>query len=393
MIKRVILIILDSLGIGALPDADKYGDVGSNTLGNIARSINASFSLPNLENLGLGNISDGLNIESSDSPTACFGSAMEQSPGKDTTTGHWEIAGIVLQHPFPTFTNGFPPEIIELFENKIGTKTLANIPASGTVIIEDFGEQHINTGYPIVYTSADSVFQIAAHEAIISVKRLYEICQTARVILKDGYAVGRVIARPFIGKKGSFQRTTNRKDFSLKPFGKTVLNHIAESGKQVMAVGKIEDIFAGYGVTDAVHTENNMDGVNKTLDYMKTNSSGLIFTNLVDFDSLYGHRNNVEGYANALMEFDKRVPDILQSLKDDDVLMIAADHGNDPTIKESTDHTREYIPILIYGKNIKEGVNIGTRKSFADIGATITEMLAVKSTNRGESFHKTILKA
>lgn len=373
-----------------MPDADKYGDIGSNTLGNIARSIN-NFSLPNLQKLGLGNISDDLNIKKTGSPAACFGRAMEQSPGKDTTNGHWEIAGIVLKQPFPTFPNGFPQQIIELFEDKTGKKILGNIPASGTTIIEDLGEEHIKTGYPIIYTSADSVFQIAAHEEVIPVKKLYEMCQIARNMLIDEYAVGRVIARPFIGTKGSFQRTTNRKDFSLKPFEKTILNHISESGKKVMAVGKIEDIFASEGVTDTVHTENNTDGVNKTLDYMNTNSSGLIFTNLVDFDMLYGHRNNVEGYANALIEFDNRVPDLIDALKDDDVLIFTADHGNDPTIKENTDHTREYIPILVYGKNIKRGVDIGTRKSFADIGATIAEMLRVKSTNWGESFHKTIL--
>lgn len=390
MINRVVLIVMDSVGVGELPDAHTYNDQGSDTLGNISKAI-GGLKLPNMQRLGLGNIDDIKGIEPVDAPEGSYGRSGEMSKGKDTTTGHWEIAGLILERPFPTYPNGFPKELIEEFERRIGTKTLGNKPASGTAIIEELGDEHVKTGYPIVYTSADSVFQIAAHEEVISLERLYEMCRIAREMLVGEHGVGRVIARPFIGTSGNYKRTSNRRDFALKPFNKTLLNYIQESGMDVCAVGKIEDIYDGYGITKAVHTKNNMDGVDKTIEYMKMNTKGLIFTNLVDFDMLYGHRNDVQGYAKALMDFDARIPEIIDNLRDDDVLIITADHGCDPTT-ESTDHSREYIPILIYGKNIKSGVNLGTRKTFADIGKTIAELLNVNANINGESFAKEILK-
>ncbi|CDF58189.1 phosphopentomutase [Thermobrachium celere] len=390
MVNRVTLIVLDSVGIGELPDAHEYNDEGSNTLGNIAKQLKG-FELPNMQKLGLGNI-DGVNdYKKEENPIGAYGRSLEMSKGKDTTTGHWEIAGLILERAFPTYPNGFPKELIEEFEKRIGRKVLGNKPASGTAIIEELGDEHVKTGYPIVYTSADSVFQIAAHEEVIPLEELYRMCQIAREMLKDEHGVGRVIARPFIGTSGNYKRTPNRRDFSLKPFRKTLLNYIVESGMDVCAVGKIEDIFGGYGITKAVHTKNNMDGVDKTIEYLKQDTKGLIFTNLVDFDMVYGHRNDVEGYAKALKEFDDRLPEIIENLMDDDVLIITADHGCDPTTP-STDHSREYIPILVYGKNIKAGVNLGTRKSYADIGKTIAELLNVKADIAGESFAKDILK-
>jgi len=390
MINRVVLIVMDSVGIGELPDAHIYNDQGSDTLGNISKAI-GGLRLPNMQKLGLGNIDNIKGIEPVDTPEGSYGRSSEMSKGKDTTTGHWEIAGLILERHFPTYPNGFPKELIEEFERRIGTKTLGNKPASGTAIIEELGDEHVKTGYPIVYTSADSVFQIAAHEEVIPLERLYEMCRIAREMLVGEHGVGRVIARPFIGTSGNYKRTSNRRDFALKPFNKTLLNYIQESGMDVCAVGKIEDIYDGYGITKAVHTKNNMDGVDKTIEYMKMNTKGLIFTNLVDFDMLYGHRNDVQGYAKALMDFDARIPEIIDNLRDDDVLIITADHGCDPTT-ESTDHSREYIPILIYGKKIKNGVNLGTRKTFADIGKTIAELLNVNANISGESFAKEILK-
>lgn len=388
MADRVILIVMDSVGVGEMPDADLYGDSGSNTLGNITRNIK-DFKLENLEAIGLGNIDTGIGLKVAERPIGCYGKAMELSPGKDTTTGHWEIAGVTLDQPFPTFPGGFPKELVEAFERAIGTKTLGNEVASGTEIIARLGDKHTETGFPIIYTSADSVFQIAAHEEVISLSKLYEMCEKARALLKDEYAVGRVIARPFLGTSGSYKRTSNRRDFSLKPIKRTMLEIISESGMNVMAVGKIEDIFAGVGITEAVHTINNMEGVDKTLEYMATAKKGLIFTNLVDFDMLYGHRNDVNGYADALREFDKRLPEIIDSMKDTDVLIITADHGCDPTTS-STDHSREHIPVLIYGKDIKKGVNIGTRKGFCDIGATVLELLGLPIGIKGASFKKEI---
>lgn len=389
MIKRVIWMIIDSVGIGELPDATLYGDVGSNTLGNIYKNIDG-FSLPNLEKMGLGNIQGADAIPAEVNPIAAYGKSDEKSPGKDTTTGHWEMTGIVLQKPFPTFPKGFPMEIIEEFEQRIGRKTIGNYPASGTVIIEDLGKEHMETGYPIVYTSADSVFQIAAHEGVIPIDTLYEYCKIAREFLIGSYGVGRVIARPFIGEPGSFTRTSNRRDFSLEPVEPTLLDRIKEQGLDVMGVGKIEDIFAGRGLTHAVHTTDNMDGIDKTIEYMKQEKPGLIFTNLVDFDSVYGHRNDVQGYASALSDVDRRIPEIIDLMKEDDILIINADHGCDPTTA-STDHSREYIPILIYGKKIIPQ-DIGIRDTFADIGATISEFLKLKKLQNGNSFASKLLR-
>lgn len=389
MVNRVVLIVMDSVGAGELPDAKLYNDEGSNTLGNISKKV-GGLKLPNLQKLGLGNIDGIKGFEGEEKPVGSYGRSLEKSPGKDTTTGHWEIAGLILDQAFPTYPDGFPQDVISEFEKRIGTKSIGNYPASGTVIIQDLGDEHVKTGYPIVYTSADSVFQIAAHEDVIPLERLYEICQIARDMLVGEHAVGRIIARPFIGSNGDYKRTTNRRDFSLKPIRKTILNNIVEKGLDVCAVGKIEDIYGGYGITKAVHTKSNMDGVDKTIEYMKEPTKGLIFTNLVDFDMLYGHRNDVEGYANALREFDAKIPEIIDALRDDDVLIITADHGCDPTTS-STDHSREYIPMLVYGKSIKSGVNLGTRESFSDIGKTIGEMLSVQNEISGESFAKGIL--
>lgn len=388
MIDRVILIVMDSVGVGELPDANLYGDSGSNTIGNIAREVK-NFKLNNLQALGIGNIDINLGLEKAESPMGSYGRAKEISPGKDTTTGHWEIAGVTLEQPFPTFPEGFSLELIEAFERAIGTKTLGNEVASGTEIIARLGEKHVETGYPIIYTSADSVFQIAAHEDVIPLSKLYEMCETARRLLTGKYAVGRVIARPFLGTGGDYKRTSNRRDFSLKPIKKTMLEVISENSMNVIAVGKIEDIFAGVGITEAVHISNNMEGMDKTLEYMRTDKKGLIFTNLVDFDMIYGHRNDVSGYAQALMEFDGRLSEVFSAMKDSDVLIITADHGCDPTT-DSTDHSREYIPLLVYGKYIKQGVNMGTRESFSDIGSTVLDFLGLPKEIQGTSFKKEV---
>lgn len=385
--NRVTLIVLDSVGIGALPDAGEYGDENSNTLGNIIKKL-GYLKIPNLKKLGIGNIEGIDYLENTNNPIAAYGKSLERSKGKDTTTGHWEISGIILENPFPTYPKGFPKDIMNKFEKLIGKKTLGNKPASGTEIIKELGDEHIKTGYPIVYTSADSVFQIAAHEEVISLEELYDMCEKARKLLQGEHGVGRVIARPFIGMNGDFTRTLNRHDYSLKPTHKTVLNIIKEADMEVKAVGKISDIFSGEGITDFVHTENNMDGVDKTIKYMNEDYNGLIFTNLVDFDMNYGHRNNVEGYGRSLEEFDNRLPDILSNMKEEEVLMITADHGCDPTT-EGTDHSREYIPILVYGKGINPN-NIGIRDSFADIGATILEILGLNSVENGNSFYDII---
>ncbi|WP_010249887.1 phosphopentomutase [Acetivibrio cellulolyticus] len=387
--KRAVIIVLDSVGMGELPDAEKYGDRGSNTLGNIASSV-GDFSLPNLEALGLGNIDNMAGIKKSDKPCGCFGRMAEKSAGKDTTTGHWEISGVILKNPFPVYPDGFPKEVIDTFEKAINTKVIGNIAASGTEIIKMLGDQHVKTGYPIVYTSADSVFQIAAHEDVVPVEKLYEMCQKARDMLTGEHAVGRVIARPFNGTSGNYKRTERRRDFSLDPLGKTLLDYLKEKGQMVKAVGKIEDIFNRRGITDAVHTHNNMDGVDKTLDYLKDSFEGLLFTNLVDFDMLYGHRNDIKGYANAMVEFDNRLPEILNALKDDDILFITADHGCDPTT-ESTDHSREYVPLVVYGNKIKSNINLGTRSSFSDIAATIAEYLGIDEEIEGNSFMSQIM--
>lgn len=388
--KRVIIIVLDSAGIGELPDAAEYGDEGSNTLGNIAAAV-PGFSLPNLEKLGLGNIDGIVGFKAAEEPLGCFGKMAERSVGKDTTTGHWELAGITLRKPFPVYPEGFPGDLVERFEKAIGTKTLGNYPASGTVIIKELGQQHVKTGYPIIYTSADSVFQIAAHEDVIPVQRLYEICRTAREILTGEHAVGRVIARPFTGSDGNYTRTANRRDFSLEPPEKTLLDHVKEAGLEVKAVGKIDDIFAGRGITQSIHVKDNMEGVDKTIGFIKERFSGLIFANLVDFDMYYGHRNDPDGYARALEEFDGRVPEIIDTMARQDILFITADHGCDPTTV-STDHSREYVPLLIYGKEIRIGVNLGTRKTFSDLAQTTAEYLGTGGEFDAVSFYGDIAR-
>lgn len=391
MSKRCILIVLDSVGIGEMPDANEYGDKGTNTLGNIYKKCNG-INIPKLRDIGIGNINGGEILGKVDNPIGSFGKAAEKSKGKDTVTGHWEMSGVILETPLNTYPNGFSDEIINEFKEKTGVKgILGNKVASGTAIIEELGEKHMKTGFPIIYTSADSVFQIAAHEDIIPLEKLYKMCEIARKMLVGNNTVGRVIARPFIGEKGNFKRTSNRRDYSLDPFGKTMLEYIKENNMKVAAVGKIEDIFNKKGITDAVHIKNNMDGVDKTLDYMDTINDGLIFTNLVDFDMLYGHRNDPEGYKKALEDFDNRLDEIKSKLKNEDILIITADHGCDPTTS-STDHSREYIPILIYGNNIKQGINIGIRSSFTDIGCTILDYLGINNNIKGTSFLKEVLK-
>lgn len=390
MNKRVILMILDSVGVGALPDSEKYGDVGVNTLNNIAKNVE-KFEIPNLVSMGIGNLEGITHLPGTEHAIGSFGRSMEVSNGKDTTMGHWEIAGLNISEPFHTYPNGFPEEIIKPFEEKTGRKVVCNAPASGTVVIEEFGPHHMETGDLIVYTSADSVFQIAAHEEVVPLDELYKYCEIAREMLMGEHQVARVIARPFVGEKGNFSRTANRHDYSLKPFERTVLDQLKDAGKDVIAVGKIVDIFDGEGITESIHTKSNMDGVDKTIEYMKKNNSGLIFSNLVDFDAKYGHRRNIPGYRDALEEFDLRLPEIIESLNDDDILILSADHGNDPSYT-GTDHTREYIPILVYGNNIKENINIGTRKSFADIAATIAEILEIDAPKNGESFYSMIKK-
>ncbi|SCI74797.1 Phosphopentomutase [uncultured Clostridium sp.] len=388
--SRVIWMVIDSVGIGALPDSEKFGDVNVNTLGNIVKTYK-DIKIPNMINLGLSNIEGVESLESINNPKGSFGRAKEVSKGKDTTTGHWEMTGVLVETPFKTYENGFPKEIIEEFERKTNRKVIGNKPASGTAILDELGEQQMKTGEVIVYTSADSVFQIAAHEEIIPLDELYRMCEIAREIMMGENAVARIIARPFIGTPGSFERTANRRDYSLSPFEDTVLDNIKNSNLDVIGVGKIEDIFNKQGITEAIHTKDNMDGVDQTINYMKKDNKGLIFTNLVDFDSKYGHRRDVEGYKNALEEFDARIPEILENMKDDDILIINSDHGNDPTYK-GTDHTREYIPILIYGKNVVNGYNLGTRNSFADIGATVADILNVDSPKNGKSFKNEIIK-
>ena len=385
-VKRVILIVLDSVGVGNAPDADEYGDRGSNTIGNISRAI-GGLKLPNMSSLGLHKLVD---IESEEDIKGAFGKAIEVSAGKDTTSGHWEIAGLNIDKPFPTFPEGFPENVIKEFEEAIDRSIIGNYAASGTEIINQLGDQHVASGSPIVYTSADSVFQIAAHESVISIEQLYEFCEKAREMLIGPYAVGRVIARPFTGATGDYIRTVNRKDFSLNPNGKTVLSIAKDTGLEVRAVGKISDIYSNQGITASYPSKTNEMGIDQTIKLINEEFSGIIMTNLVDFDTMYGHRRDVKGYAKALNDFDERLPDILSALKGDDVLIITADHGNDPTYTGS-DHTREMIPILIYGKNIKSGVNIGIRNTFADIGSTICSLLELKPTKYGKSFSSEIM--
>lgn len=381
---RAAVIVLDSVGVGALPDAAAYGDAGANTLAHVAEAVEG-LSLPHLERLGLGNIVPVKGLTPSAAPLAFYGKMGEISAGKDTTTGHWELMGLITKEPFPVYPQGFPPEVIEPFEKAIGRPVLGNKPASGTEIIAELGEEHIRTGYPIVYTSADSVFQIAAHEEVIPVEELYRYCLIARKLLTGKHAVGRVIARPFLGSAGNFYRTPRRRDFALPPPRPTVLDFLKEAGQEVIGIGKIEDIFAGRGLTQARHTEDNLDGIQKTIAALGEPFSGLLFTNLVDYDMRYGHRNDAAGYARALMEFDAHLPEIMAALKSGDLLVITADHGCDPTTP-GTDHTREYVPILAYPAGASRGYNLGTRSTFADLAATLAEMFGLPSPEAGTSF-------
>jgi phosphopentomutase len=390
LVKRISLIVLDSVGCGDAPDAAIYGDEGANTLKNIARHV-GGLNLPNLAKLGIGYTTDILGVPPVKYASGAFGRLTEVSAGKDTTTGHWELSGVVLDQPFPVYPRGFPVELMAEFEALIGRSTIGNYPASGTEILKELGEEHVLTGKPIIYTSADSVFQIAAHEEIIPIEELYRMCRIARELLTGKHAVGRVIARPFIGQTGSFSRTERRRDFSLEPPSETILDLAKGDGREVMGVGKIEDIFAQRGLTQSNHTGNNMAGVDAILSFLSSNYEGIIFANLVDFDALYGHRNDPRGYANALESFDQRLPEILAKLRETDVLMITADHGNDPTTP-GTDHSRERVPVLITGDCVMQNLNLGTRASFADIAASIADMLGIEWAGAGRSFSKVILK-
>jgi len=374
--NRICLIVLDSAGIGAMPDAADWGDAGADTLGHILGSRNVN--LPNMQSLGLGNIRPLNGVSPLEHPIGSYGKCTLKSNGKDTTTGHWEMAGIILKKAFPTYPNGFPPRIINEFIEKAGVPgVLGNIPASGTEIIKELGEEHIRTGKPIVYTSADSVFQIAAHEEVIPIERLYEICETARHILKGDDRVGRVIARPILGHNAdNFKRTENRHDYAVPPPSDNLLPLLKDAGLDVICIGKIASIYDSVGVTEDLTAKNNEQAIDQTIAALKANSHGLIFSNLVDFDMLYGHRRDTEGYARALEHFDSRLPEMFSAMADDDLLILTADHGNDPTFR-GTDHTREYAPLLVYGVSAKPGVDLGTRGSLADIGQTISENFAL----------------
>ena len=386
--QRVLLIVLDGLGIGELPDADEYGDKGSNTLRNMADAV-GGLNLPNLESLGIGFLGEFKGIGMPGQLKGCYGKMAEASKAKDTTSGHWEMMGVIVDKPFPTYPDGFPQKIIDAFEKAIGRKVLGNKHASGTEIIKELGPEHIKTGCPIVYTSADSVFQIAAHEEIIPVEDLYRMCEIARGILKYPYNIGRVIARPFIGREGSFTRTPGRKDYSILPFKKTALEYLIEGGMDVISIGKVKDIFAGKGFTKTVPVSDNNDAISKTILSFNAMKKGIVWVTLVDFDTLYGHRNDPQGYAKALEDFDKRLPEIFEIIKKDDLLIITADHGCDPTTP-STDHSREYVPLLVYGTAIKKGINLGLRSSFSDIGATILDAFGIKKSVTGKSFWREI---
>jgi len=387
VVNRVILIVMDSVGIGYLPDAHLYGDEGSNTLGHILENC-PNLQIPNLILLGLGNIDVSNSIPKTSYAIGSYGRAKEKSLGKDTTTGHWEIAGSILKQPFPTFPNGFPTEFIKEFEKAIGLKTIGNYAASGTAIIDELGDEHVKTGYPIVYTSADSVFQIAMHETLIPISRQYEICEIARNMLVGDFKVGRVIARPFEGESGNYTRTSRRKDFATLP-PPNVLTAIEAHGITVLGIGKIYDIFAGVGITRSIKTVNNKEGILATIAAIEENIEGLIFTNLVDFDMHFGHRRDVKGYGSCLEEFDMYIPKIIHAMKDDDLLIITADHGNDPTWT-GTDHTREYVPVLMYGKRVIPNNNIPDCSSFADIGSTIGDVLGIKFETEGVSFKHSV---
>lgn len=396
MAKRVFIVVLDSFGIGAEPDAVEWGDEGSNTL--CACATSGHLHIPNMTKLGLLNIEGALespydvDLAPIENPSGAFARLQETSAGKDTTVGHWELAGVISPKRFPTYPDGFPKEVIDGFSAKVGRGVLCNKPYSGTDVIRDYGEEHLKTGDLIVYTSADSVFQIAAHEDVVPVETLYEYCKIAREILQGDHGVARVIARPFIGEPGSFERTSRRHDFSLEPTGTTMLDRLKEEGFDVLSIGKIYDIFAHRGMTDFVYTSGNPEGIERTIEATKKDFSGLCFTNLVDTDMIYGHRNDAVGYANALSYFDEKLPEIIEGLRDDDLLMITADHGCDP-VTPSTDHSREYVPWLVYGKHVKAGVDLGTRPTFADVAETVLEYLGAKGLGVGTSHVSEILEA
>jgi phosphopentomutase len=385
--ERVVLIVLDSVGVGALPDAATYGDEGANTLGNLAR-VTGGLSLPNLGRLGLGNILPLPGVPPEVHPAGAYGRMAQASPGKDTTTGHWELAGVILRQPFPTYPDGFPAPVIEAFEGAIGRKVLGNLAVSGTEIIQRLGEEHLRTGRPIVYTSADSVFQVAAHEDVVPLEELFWMCKVARRILVGPHGVARVIARPFAGPPGAFQRTPRRRDFSLPPPEPTLLDQLTQAGIPVTGIGKIEDLFAGRGLREAIHTAGNREGMEATRRWL-ARGEGLLFTNLVDYDMLYGHRNDVRGYAAALTDFDEFLPQLVKRLREGDLLLLTADHGCDPTTP-GTDHTREYVPLLAAGPRVKGGVGLGTRSTFADVGATAAEWLGGPPLPAGKSFAREI---
>jgi phosphopentomutase len=385
---RVILIVLDSVGAGELPDARTYGDEGSDTLGNIARTV--PLRVPGLRRLGLSRVSTVPPLDGEPEPIGAFGRMAESSPGKDSVTGHWELMGLVLDRPFPVFPHGFPRELMEEFERRIGRGTLANYAASGTAIIDDLGAEHMASGKPIVYTSADSVFQIAAHEEVVPIDELYRWCEIAYELAAIGLGVGRVIARPFVGAPGAFRRTANRRDFSLVPHAPTLLDLLTGAGLPVVAIGKVEDLFAGRGITRAVHTGSDDEGVDEVLAAMQTTERGLIFANLVEFDTQFGHRNDAAGYAANLERFDRRLPELHAALGPRDLLVVTADHGNDPTTP-STDHSREYVPLFVIGAVVRAGVDLGTRTTFADLGQTIADLFDVGPLPHGTSFLRLVL--
>ncbi|MEK4668310.1 phosphopentomutase [Niallia sp. FSL R7-0271] len=388
--KRVFLIVMDSVGIGEAPDAEKFGDLGAHTFGHIAEKMNG-LHMPNMGKLGLSNIEEIKGIDKADKPMAHYTKMQEASNGKDTMTGHWEIMGLRIDTPFRVFPEGFPDELLNELKAKTGREIIGNKPASGTEILDELGEEHMKTGALIVYTSADSVLQIAAHEEVVPLKELYEICEIARELtLDEKYMVGRIIARPFVGEPGSFKRTANRHDYALKPFERTVMNELKDSGFDSIAIGKISDIYDGEGVTKSLRTVSNMDGMDKLLETLHMDFTGLSFLNLVDFDALYGHRRDPIGYGKALEEYDARLSEVLPLLNEDDVLIITADHGNDP-VHHGTDHTREYVPLLVYNKKISAGQQLPLRETFADIGATIAENFNVSMPKNGKSFLKELI--
>ncbi len=381
--SRAIVVVLDSLGVGELPDAARYGDQGSNTLGNIAARV--TLQIPELARLGVSRILPLPGVPAAPDPAGAFGRMAEKAPGKDSVTGHWELMGLVLDKPFPVFPDGFPPQIIGAFEERVGRRALGNKAASGTAIIEELGREHIRTGSPIVYTSADSVFQIAAHEEVIPLPELYRECEAAYDIVVRGLGMGRVIARPFVGRPGAFTRTANRRDFAIPPPSPTLLDMLSGAGVPVVGIGKIEDLFAGHGVTSAVHTVSDDDGMDRLEQALDRTPEGLVFINLVDFDAQYGHRNNVAGYAANLERFDARLSELLARLGARDLLVITADHGNDPTTA-STDHSREYVPLLVVGDRVRAGLDLGVRPTFADLGQTLAAVFGVGPTPFGTSF-------